>query len=102
MEGRFLFKSRRLQLASAIAYAAATGFAVISLLADKSALAVPFLMIALGAPLVFRLVPRNYFYDMRSARSLWTDEATWYRQNVIAGVVMVLAGAIWLAVLAVR
>jgi hypothetical protein len=67
MEGRFLAKSKRLQLAGAIVY-----------------------------------VPRNYLYGMRSPRTLWTNETAWYRQNVITGVVMVLTGAIWLAVLAVR
>jgi hypothetical protein len=101
MDGVLLVKSKRLQLAGVITYAAAMVAGVVWTI-ERSAVAVPLLMLALGAPLILRLVPRNYFYGMRSARSLWTDEATWYRQNVITGVVMVLAGAIWLAVLAVR
>jgi hypothetical protein len=64
--------------------------------------ATPVLLIALGWPLIFRLVPRNWLYGMRTPRTLWGSEDTWYRQNVITGVVMVLIGAIWLGVLATR
>jgi hypothetical protein len=39
---------------------------------------------------------------MRSPRTLWTTEETWYRQNVITGVVMVTVGIVWLAVVAAR
>ena len=100
MEGRFLVKSKRLQLAGVLAYATAMVWGVVWAL-ERSTVAVPLLMLALGLPLLFRLVPRNYLYGTRSARTLWTNEASWYRQNVITGVVMVLTGAIWLAVLAV-
>jgi len=100
MEGRLLVKSKRLQMAGALVYAAVMVTGVMWTF-ERSTVAVPVLMLALGLPLLFRLVPRNYFYGMRSARTLWTNEATWYRQNVITGVVMVLTGAIWLAVLAV-
>ena len=100
MEGRFLVRSKRLQMAGALAYAAVMVWGVVWAL-DRSTVAIPVLMLALGLPLLFRLVPRNYLYGMRSARTLWTNEAAWYRQNVITGVVMVLIGAIWLAVLAV-
>jgi hypothetical protein len=100
MEGRFLVRSKRVQLAAVLAYATVMVVGVVWAL-DESIVAVPILMLALGLPLIFRLVPRNYLYGTRSARSLWTNEATWYRQNVITGVVMVLIGTIWLAVLAV-
>ena len=62
----------------------------------------PVLLIALGLPLVFRLVPRNWMFGMRTPRTLWTTEEIWYRQNVITGVVMVVGGLGWLIVLAVR
>jgi hypothetical protein len=69
---------------------------------EKSPATVPALMIALGLPLAFRLVPRNYVYGMRSRRALYGTDETWYLQNVITGVAMVLAGVVWLVVLAVR
>ena len=60
----------------------------------------PGILILLGFPLVFRMVPRDYLYGMRSARTLSTDEQTWYRQNTITGVVLVGGGLIWLIALA--
>ena len=62
----------------------------------------PLIMIALGVPLIFRLVPRNWIYGTRSLRTLFGTEETWYRQNVITGVAMVLVGIVWLGVLATR
>ena len=62
----------------------------------------PLIMIALGVPLIFRLVPRNWIYGTRSLRTLFGTEETWYRQNVITGVAMVLVGIVWLGVLAAR
>jgi hypothetical protein len=67
-----------------------------------SAATLPVLFIALGLPLVFRLVPRNYLYGTRTARSLWTTDEIWYRQNVITGFFMVGVGVIWLVVLGLR
>ena len=67
-----------------------------------SAATLPVLFIALGLPLVFRLVPRNYLYGTRTTRSLWTTHEMWYRQNVITGVFMVGVGVIWLLVLGLR
>jgi hypothetical protein len=101
MEGRFFVKSRRLQLAGVLVYATVM-VAGVAWALERSTVAIPLLMLALGPPLLFRLVPRNYLYGTRSAHSLWTNEATWYRQNVITGAVMVLVGAVWLAVLALR
>jgi hypothetical protein len=93
--------SNRVRLVVAYAYAAAVCAVATWLLQRKAAL-VPLVFIALGLPLVFRLVPRNYLYGMRSPRTLWTTEETWYLQNVITGLAMVAIGMIWLIVLAVR
>jgi hypothetical protein len=68
----------------------------------RTAATAPLLLIALGLPLAFRLVQRNYLYGMRSPRTLWTSEETWYIQNVITGVVMVAIGVLWLIALDVR
>src|SRR5262245_34054027 len=92
--------SKRIRLVVAVAYGAAV-CAVATRLPTSTA-TVPLLIIALGFPLIFRLVPRNYLYGMRSPRTLWTTEETWYRQNTITGVVMVLAGLVWLVMLAAR
>src|SRR5262245_52682966 len=93
--------SKSARLVVAIAYAAAvTALAV--WLFPRSAATGPLLFIALGLPLAFRLVPRNYLYGMRSPRTLWTTEETWYVQNVITGVVMVAIGVLWLLTLAVK
>ena len=92
---------KRLQLVAAVLYATVVGVGIVWAL-GKSAATTPVIMIALGAPLILRLVPRNYLYGMRVPRTLWTTEETWYRQNTITGVAMVLIGVVWLAVLAVR
>jgi hypothetical protein len=63
---------------------------------------IPLAAIALGLPLVFKLVPRNRLYGLRTPRTLRSDEATWYRQNTIGGIVMVTVGIVWLVVIAVR
>ena len=93
--------AKHVRLATAYAYAAAVCALATWLLPRKAAL-VPLVFIALGLPLVFRLVPRNYLYGMRSPRTLWTTEETWYVQNVITGLAMVAIGTVWLIVLAVR
>jgi hypothetical protein len=100
MDGYPLVKSRRLQLAVALLHATLVVVWVMWAIGENASVAIPILMMALGLPLLLRLVPRNYLYGMRSARSLWTDEATWYRQNFITGAVMVLVGSVWLVVLA--
>jgi hypothetical protein len=63
---------------------------------------VPALFIALGLPLIFRLVPRNWLYGLRTPHTMLTAEETWYRQNLITGVAMVLTGVIWMVVIALR
>lgn len=89
------------RLIGALAYATLT-LTVAVWMFPKSAATLPVLFIALGLPLLFRLVPRNYLYGTRTRRSLWTTEEIWYRQNVITGVFMVGLGVIWLIVLALR
>ena len=92
-----LLGSKWIRLALALLYATALVWWT-----PRTNTATPVLLIALGWPLIFRLVPRNWLYGMRTPRTLWGSEETWYRQNVITGVVMVLIGAIWLGVLATR
>ena len=89
--------SKYVRLALAIGYAS-----LVVWLAQKTHIAGPVLMIALGLPLVFRLVPRNWLYGTRTLRTLRGSEEAWYRQNVITGVVMVIVGVVWTVVLAMR
>jgi hypothetical protein len=58
----------------------------------------PVLLIVLGIPLMFRLVPRNWIYGMRTPRTMWSSEETWFMQNQITGIVLLVAGLIWLGV----
>ena len=90
-----------MRLLGALVYATST-VAVALWMLPKSAATLPLLFIALGLPLVFRLVPRNYVYGTRTPRSLRTTEETWYRQNVITGVFMVGIGVVWLVVVGLR
>jgi hypothetical protein len=96
-----LLKSKGARLVLSLGYSIGVLYAAVWF-GLKKPVTVPLLMIALGLPLIFRLVPRNYIYGMRSPRTLWTDEITWYRQNVITGVVMVAVGVVWLISVAVR
>ena len=100
MDANSVVTTKRLQLVIALLYATTVTAGIWAL--GESAVSVPLLMIALGAPLIFRFVPRNYLYGMRFPRTLWTTEETWYRQNTITGVAMVLVGIVWLIVVAVR
>lgn len=84
----------------AVAYAVAVAAAVFWWLPVTSV--APVVMILVSLPLVFRLVPRNPVYGVRTPRTLFTTEEVWYRQNVIGGIVMVLVGIVWLAVVATR
>jgi len=96
-----LIKSKKSRILLSLAYASGVTYAAVRFGVGNRATG-PLVLIALGVPLIFKLVPRNYFYGMRSRRTLWTDEVTWYRQNVITGIVMVAVGLVWLVVLAVR
>ena len=97
MKALRLLASDQIRLVLCLLYAAAVVWWM-----PRTDAAVPILLIALGWPLVFRLVPRNWLYGMRTPRTLRGTEDTWYRQNVITGVVLVLVGAIWLGILATR
>lgn len=93
--------SRALRLILAIAYP--IGVMVLGMVVlPRTDASGPLVMIALGVPLIFRLVPRNWLYGTRSFRTLFGTEETWYRQNVITGVAMVLIGIVWLGVIATR
>jgi uncharacterized membrane protein len=93
--------STRLRIVVAIAYTVAVCVALLWF-APRAPATPPLLFIALGVPLVFRLVPRNWLYGLRTPRTLGTTEEVWYRQNVITGAVLVIAGIVWLGVLMVR
>ena len=97
MEATQRSPSKYLRLAFALGYAS-----LVVWLAQKTDIAGPVLMITLGLPLAFRLVPRNWLYGTRTLRTLRGSEETWYRQNVITGVVMVIVGVVWSVVLATR
>jgi hypothetical protein len=97
MDANRLVRSKPLRLVVALAYA--TLFVWIM---PRTAYVMPVLLIALGLPLIFRLVPRNWLYGQRDWRTLRGSEETWYMQNTITGVAMVLIGIVWLIVLAVR
>lgn len=90
-------RSKLLRLAVALAYPLLLWWIV-----PKNETTGPILLIALGLPLLFRLVPRNWLYGTRTLRTLRGSEETWYRQNVITGVAMVLIGVIWSVVVAAR
>ncbi len=57
---------------------------------------VPVLVAVTALPMVFGLVPRNSWYGFRTPRTLASDDV-WYPANRFAGVAMVVAAAIWLA-----
>lgn len=91
--------TKRMRMVAALSYAMAVAGLLLWGL-PRTGATMPVILILLGLPLIFRMVPRNYLYGMRSARTLWTTEETWYRQNTITGVVMVGTGILWLARLA--
>ncbi len=78
------------------------GVLLLWLVPEKSRWGMPIMLIALGLPLVFRLVPRNWLYGLRTPYTLRNSEETWYRQNVISGIALVGVGIVWLGVLAVK
>lgn len=75
-----------------------------SVTADAVAVALNALILVLALPLAMRLVPINYFYGYRTARSTANEEA-WYALNAAFGKVTVAvtgaalaAGAVMLGV----
>ena len=85
-----------MRLVLAIAYATSVAVLALGVLPRTEATG-PLILIALGVPFIFRFVPRNWVYGTRTLRTLRGPEETWYRQNVISGVVIVLVGLVWLA-----
>jgi len=63
---------------------------------------VPAALIALSVPFIFQLVPRNWLYGLRTPRTLHGGDATWYRHNVVAGLVGTAIGVVWLIAVAMR
>src|SRR5687767_12382043 len=97
MEATTRGPSKLIRLAVALAYPF-----VLWWLLPKNETTVPILLIALGLPLIFRLVPRNWLYGARTLRTLCASEETCYRQNVSTGIAMVLVGVYWAVVVAAR
>lgn len=97
MDVNRIVKSKNLRHVVALTYAT-----LLLVYMPRNAFTAPFLFIALGIPLIFRLVPRNLFWGQRTLRTLKGPEEHWYRQNVITGVAMTFIGIVWLIVLAVR
>jgi uncharacterized membrane protein len=60
----------------------------------------PVLLIIVALPMILGLLPRNWFYGMRSRYSM-SSEGAWYRRNVIGGIALLLCGLVWL-VMAIR
>ena len=58
---------------------------------------IPVLMIGLALPMIFDLIPRNYFYGFRTRKTL-SSEKIWYRANRVSGVYIVIAGFLALLV----
>jgi hypothetical protein len=56
-------------------------------------IALPALTLALGIPLILRLVPPNRFYGFRTATSYSSTDA-WYRINFATGLALVAAGVV--------
>ena len=60
-----------------------------------SGLFAPILIIIVSVPLILKMVPRNRFYGFRTPRTRSAD-AIWYPANRVAGILMTVAGLIWL------
>jgi hypothetical protein len=97
MDANRLVRSKPFRHVVALAYAT-----LLVVYVPRNAYTLPILLIALGIPLIFRLVPRNLFWGQRTLRTLRGPEEHWYRQNVITGVAMTLIGVLWLIVLGTR
>jgi uncharacterized membrane protein len=55
----------------------------------------PVLFIALAIPLMLGIVPRNWFYGVRTPRTLASAES-WYPASRIGGVILLAIGVVWL------
>jgi hypothetical protein len=56
----------------------------------------PLIIVALAIPLIAGWIGRNYFYGFRTRRTLASD-TIWYPVNRMSGVLMLIAGLVWLA-----
>jgi uncharacterized membrane protein len=56
----------------------------------------PIVIIALSIPLILEWVPRNWFYGLRTRRTLSSDQL-WYPANKVGGIATAIAGVVWLA-----
>ena len=56
----------------------------------------PVLLIVLAVPLILGIVPRNRIYGVRTRGTLASDDV-WYAANRIGGMVLLLAGLVWIA-----
>jgi len=63
---------------------------------DARYLGAPILVIVVSVPLILKMVPRNRFYGFRTPRTRSAD-AIWYPANRVAGILMAVAGLLWLA-----
>ncbi len=54
--------------------------------------------IVLGLPLLLGRVPRNYWYGVRTPRTMSGTEAEWYEANRKGGMAMVAIGLLMLVV----
>ena len=61
----------------------------------RSSLFLPILIILVAVPLILEWIPRNRLYGFRTPRTLESD-AVWYRANKMAGILLTVAGVIWL------
>jgi len=61
----------------------------------RSSLFPPILIILVSVPLIFQWIPRNRLYGFRIPRTLESD-AAWYPANKMAGILLTVAGVIWL------
>jgi hypothetical protein len=93
--------SNRTRLIVSLAYGTGVAVALVGLV-PRSAATLPLLLIGLSMPLVVGFVPRNWIYGLRTPRTMRTTEEIWYHQNRIAGLAMLVAGFVWLLIVAMR
>ena len=55
----------------------------------------PISIIALSIPLILEWIPRNWFYGLRTRRTLSSDQV-WYPANRVGGIATAIAGGVWL------
>jgi uncharacterized membrane protein len=56
----------------------------------------PLLTVGLSVPLIFRRIPPNPFYGLRTRRTFLSPRI-WYAANRTAGIWLTIAGIVWLA-----